>query len=197
MSKRHTERYLLALYLSSQPSSSWHLRSRPQSGATGELHGWLATYAPIREAALSTASCGVEADVSRPRLRCSSNAAPTSSPSRITGLLFLSANATSESVPAEPLIYRGRGNSHFKKWKLGDKVWVDGVPKAADAAGTSESIPRTSLPYDVDAATHTRSKTSTVAHRIPHPTGFIQLSMPMSAYSGSSIHLPKHKRPPG
>ncbi len=33
-----------------------------------------------------------------------------------------------QSVPSEPLIYRGRGNSHYKDWNLGDKVWVDGVP---------------------------------------------------------------------
>ncbi len=30
--------------------------------------------------------------------------------------------------PAEPLIYRGRGNSYYTKWRLGDKVWVDGIP---------------------------------------------------------------------
>lgn len=33
-----------------------------------------------------------------------------------------------KSYPSEPLIYRGRGNSFYDKWKLGDKVWVDGVP---------------------------------------------------------------------
>lgn len=32
-----------------------------------------------------------------------------------------------KSVPSEPLIYRGIGTSHFTKWKLGDKVWVDGM----------------------------------------------------------------------
>ena len=31
------------------------------------------------------------------------------------------------SVPAEPLLYRGRGNSYYTKWKLGDKVWCDGM----------------------------------------------------------------------
>lgn len=31
-----------------------------------------------------------------------------------------------KSVPSEPLVYRGRGNSYFANWKLGDKVWVDG-----------------------------------------------------------------------
>lgn len=28
----------------------------------------------------------------------------------------------------EPLMFRGRGNSYFKDWKRGDKVWVDGIP---------------------------------------------------------------------
>jgi hypothetical protein len=33
-----------------------------------------------------------------------------------------------KSRPSEPLIYRGRGNSYYKNWELGDKVWVDGIP---------------------------------------------------------------------
>ena len=32
-----------------------------------------------------------------------------------------------KSVPSEPLVYRGRGNSYYNKWKLGDKVWCDGM----------------------------------------------------------------------
>lgn len=40
----------------------------------------------------------------------------------VSGLYFL------KSTFAEPLLYRGRGNSHFRDWKLGDRVWVDGVP---------------------------------------------------------------------
>ena len=32
------------------------------------------------------------------------------------------------SVPSEPMMYRGRGSSYVTGWKLGDKVWVDGVP---------------------------------------------------------------------
>lgn len=31
-----------------------------------------------------------------------------------------------KSVPSEPLIYRGTGNSYYKDWHFGDKVWVDG-----------------------------------------------------------------------
>jgi hypothetical protein len=41
---------------------------------------------------------------------------------------FLSGLYFTKSRPSEPLIYRGRGNSYYKDWKLGDKVWVDGIP---------------------------------------------------------------------
>jgi hypothetical protein len=34
---------------------------------------------------------------------------------------------TTKSHPAEPLIYRGRGNSYFRDFKLGEKVWCDGT----------------------------------------------------------------------
>ncbi len=40
----------------------------------------------------------------------------------VSGLYFLKSDIT------EPLIYRGRGTSHFKNWKLGDRVWCDGIP---------------------------------------------------------------------
>lgn len=40
----------------------------------------------------------------------------------LSGLYF------TKSIPAEPLIYRGRGSSYYDKWKMGDKVWVDGLP---------------------------------------------------------------------
>lgn len=33
-----------------------------------------------------------------------------------------------KSVPSEPLVYRGRGNSYYADWKMGDQVWVDGIP---------------------------------------------------------------------
>lgn len=40
----------------------------------------------------------------------------------VSGLYF------TKSDPPEPLVYRGRGNSFYKDWRMGDKVWVDGVP---------------------------------------------------------------------
>ena len=33
-----------------------------------------------------------------------------------------------KSVPPEPLLYKGIGKGHFADWKMGDKVWVDGLP---------------------------------------------------------------------
>jgi hypothetical protein len=40
----------------------------------------------------------------------------------MSGLYF------TRSLPSEPLVYRGRGNSYYGDWKLGDLVWADGVP---------------------------------------------------------------------
>ncbi|MFA7301835.1 MAG: hypothetical protein WC069_06015 [Candidatus Shapirobacteria bacterium] len=33
-----------------------------------------------------------------------------------------------KSQPPEPILYRGRGNGSFRDFKLGDKVWCDGIP---------------------------------------------------------------------
>ena len=40
----------------------------------------------------------------------------------ISGLYF------TKSVPPEPILYRDWGCGAFEEWKLGDKVWVKGVP---------------------------------------------------------------------
>jgi len=40
----------------------------------------------------------------------------------ISGLYF------TKSVPPEPMVYRGAGNSFYKDWKIGEKVWCDGIP---------------------------------------------------------------------
>lgn len=40
----------------------------------------------------------------------------------VSGLYF------TKSEPPEPILYRGRGTGHFKDFKIGDKVWVDGIP---------------------------------------------------------------------
>jgi hypothetical protein len=40
----------------------------------------------------------------------------------VSGLYF------TRSYPSWPLVFRGRGTGHYDDWKLGDKVYVDGVP---------------------------------------------------------------------
>ena len=40
----------------------------------------------------------------------------------VSGLYF------TKSHPPEPVLYRGRGNGSFRDFRLGDKVWCDGVP---------------------------------------------------------------------
>ena len=40
----------------------------------------------------------------------------------VSGLYF------TKSEPPEPILYRGRGVGYFNDFKIGDKVWVDGIP---------------------------------------------------------------------
>ena len=40
----------------------------------------------------------------------------------VSGLYF------TKSSPPEPIMYRGMGQGYYADWKMGDKVWVDGVP---------------------------------------------------------------------
>jgi hypothetical protein len=40
----------------------------------------------------------------------------------VSGLYF------TKSVPPEPILYRGDGMGHYADWKMGDKVWVSGIP---------------------------------------------------------------------
>jgi len=40
----------------------------------------------------------------------------------ISGLYYI------KSHPTEPILYRGRGNGSFRDFKIGDKVWCDGIP---------------------------------------------------------------------
>lgn len=40
----------------------------------------------------------------------------------VSGLYF------TRALPSEPLVFKGRGNGAFNKFKLGDKVYCDGVP---------------------------------------------------------------------
>ena len=70
----------------------------------------------------------------------------------VSGLYF------TKSEPSEPMVYRGRGNSYYTKWKLGDKVWVDGVPTGMLLIHNSiiRALWDESPEYQVDSRTTTR-----------------------------------------
>jgi len=43
----------------------------------------------------------------------------------VSGLYF------SRAYPSEPMVFRGMGQGSYLDWKLGDRVWCDGVPTGA------------------------------------------------------------------
>lgn len=45
--------------------------------------------------------------------------------SKRTKIPWVSGLYYTKSFPSSPLVFRGRGNSYYRKWKIGDKVWVD------------------------------------------------------------------------
>lgn len=42
-----------------------------------------------------------------------------------------------KAVPAEPLVFRGRGTGAFRDWQMGEAVWCDGVPMGCLLVHTS------------------------------------------------------------
>jgi hypothetical protein len=70
----------------------------------------------------------------------------------VSGLYF------TKSDPPEPLIYRGLGNSYYQDWKLGDKVWADGIPFGCrlEHAGLIKEAWKNSPEYVVNGITTRR-----------------------------------------
>ncbi len=95
----------------------------------------------------------------------------------VSGLYF------TRSVPPEPMVYRGRGNHYFRDWKLGDKVWVDGVP-------TGMLLMNTKLLKAVyDDSTEYRTSSGQVARRVfdsPMKTWFNEESGAQETLVGTS-----------
>jgi hypothetical protein len=59
-----------------------------------------------------------------------------------------------KGVPSEPLMYRGIGTSHYRDWKLGDKVWVDGMGLGCNMIHRSilEVVHKESPEYQIGSA---------------------------------------------
>lgn len=70
----------------------------------------------------------------------------------ISGIYF------TKSDPSEPIIYRGRGNSYYQDWKMGDKVWCDGIPFGCrlEHAGLIKEAWKNSPEYKVGGMTTRR-----------------------------------------
>jgi len=59
-----------------------------------------------------------------------------------------------KSFPSEPLMYRGIGTSYFRGWKMGDKVWVDGMGLGCNVLHRSilEQVWKESPEYQIGSA---------------------------------------------
>lgn len=71
---------------------------------------------------------------------------------------IVSALYFTKSVPAEPMVYRGRANSYYTDWKIGDLVWCDAVPTGVLLIHRSviEALWAESEPYIAGAGCETR-----------------------------------------
>ncbi len=92
----------------------------------------------------------------------------------ISGLYF------TKSVPPEPLVYRGIGNGYYDKWKLGEKVWVSGVPMGTTLIHASllKSMWAESPEYRVGGANGaiTRRVFEVPNHKWTNPSGQVTLT---------------------
>jgi hypothetical protein len=63
-----------------------------------------------------------------------------------------------KSIPAEPLVYRGRGNGYFNKWKIGREIWVDGMGLGCHLIHVSilKAMYEDAEHYKIDEATFAR-----------------------------------------
>lgn len=110
----------------------------PTNWSANDMIQWISTYAPLRylvaDAQNLIVRTALEKDMEWLLLLESDNVIPQDAFIRVNRYMLdrkipvVSGLYFTKSDPAEPLVYRGRGNSYFKDWKMGDLVWADGVP---------------------------------------------------------------------
>jgi hypothetical protein len=110
----------------------------PTNWSQVEMIQWLNTYAPIEyqlpDAENLIAKTVVEGDFEWFLSIEQDNVIPQDAFVRLNEYMtsakipIISGLYYTKSVPPEPILYRGRGNGSFRDFKLGDKVWADGIP---------------------------------------------------------------------
>lgn len=143
-SKNHvwTNRILIAVPCTGLVRIEWVMAKYgqiiPTNWSQVEMLQWLNTYAPIEyqlpDAENLIAKAVVEGDFEWFLSIEQDNVLPQDTFVRLNE--YMTSNKTpivsglyyTKSVPPEPILYRGRGNGSFRDFKLGDKVWADGIP---------------------------------------------------------------------
>lgn len=110
----------------------------PTNWSATDMIQWISTFAPMRylvaDAQNLIVKTAIEKDMEWLLLVESDNVLPPDCFLRLNAYMreskvpVVSALYFTKSNPPEPLLYRGRGKSFYAHWKMGDKVWVDGVP---------------------------------------------------------------------
>ena len=110
----------------------------PTNWSATDAIQWISTYAPMKylvaDAQNLIVRTAIEKDFQWLLLIESDNVLPPDAFIRVNQYMLdakvpvVSGLYFTKSDPPEPILYRGRGNSYFKDWKMGDKVWVDGIP---------------------------------------------------------------------
>lgn len=110
----------------------------PTNWSATDMIQWVSTYAPMQYLVADAQNLivrqALEKDMEWLLLIESDNLIPADAFVRLNQYMLdkkipvVSGLYFTKSVPPEPLVYRGRGNSYYKDWKMGDLVWADGVP---------------------------------------------------------------------
>jgi len=81
-----------------------------------------------------------------------------------------------KATPAEPLIFRGRGNGVFRDWEQGERVWCDGLPMGCLLVHTSI------LAHMADTSEEYRVPTGEKVKRIFHTPRSIEVDPVTGVY---------------
>lgn len=141
-SKKWVDRLLIGTPMTGLVRSEWMIarygQTIPTNWSHSEIMQWMSSYVPLRfqvaDAENIIAKACVEGNYDWLLFIESDNVLPAETFVKLNqymikgdvpvvgGLYF------TKSVPPEPMTYREPGKGYYANWKLGDKVWVRGLP---------------------------------------------------------------------